>query len=70
MTVETAAFVKQGGEYRLMPYRITPNPLCKFCAEDKYVYPDLAKGSDFPEDIESECPLQPVSLCTLTFLQI
>lgn len=60
VTIEAAVFVKQGGEYRLMPYRITPSPFCSFCGNDSYVYPDLAKNSDFPEDIGAACPLQPV----------
>jgi hypothetical protein len=28
---------------------------------DKYIYPDLAKASDLPEDIGNNCPLAAVS---------
>ncbi|KAL7010912.1 hypothetical protein ACKWTF_014010 [Chironomus riparius] len=59
--LEIAAYIKQGGEYRLMPYRIPPSPFCSFCANDTYVYPDLSRNSDFPEDIVANCPLQPKS---------
>jgi len=61
VTIETAVYVKQGGEYRLMPYRLPPVPFCSFAAKDTYMYPDLAKNSDFPEDIAAECPLQPAN---------
>ena len=61
VTFDAAVYIKQGNEYRLMAYRIPESPFCSFAANDTYVYPDLAKNSDFPENIASECPLQAVN---------
>jgi len=52
---------KQGGEYRYTPYSIAPGPLCDTLGNDKFIYPDMAKHSDFPEDIIEKCPLPAVS---------
>lgn len=38
------AYKKQGGEYRLMPYKIK-KPLCEFLEEDKYFYDDFCANS-------------------------
>lgn len=46
---------KQGGEYRLLPYRIPPKPICTFINEDTYIYPELSASSDFP--LPMPCPL-------------
>lgn len=32
--IETKFYKKQGGEYRLQPYRLLKTPYCKFVAED------------------------------------
>ena len=42
-----------------------PGPFCDTLAKDDYVYPDIAKQSDFPKDIANNCPLQPVRFCFL-----
>lgn len=31
---ELKAYKKQGGEYRLMPYKLQPSPFCDFLAQD------------------------------------
>ena len=59
--IEIKFLKKQGGEYRYMPYTLGPGPLCDMSANDKYVYPEMAKYTDFPEDIKSKCPLPAVS---------
>jgi len=64
--VEIKTLKKQGGEYRYMPYTIGPGTVCDISASDKYIYPDIAKHSDFPEDIMSNCPLAAVSYDFLT----
>ena len=55
------AYVKQGGEYRLMPFKQPKKPLCEFFQDDDYVYPKLAEASDFPLDIKANCPLKAVN---------
>lgn len=59
--VEIRTLKKQGGEYRYMPYKQVPEAFCDVLAKDKYIYPDVAKHSDFPEDIERNCPLPAVN---------
>jgi len=61
IVIEIKTLKKQGGEYRYMPYKIPQGPICDVLASDKYFYPDIAKYSDFPEDIMSNCPLAAVS---------
>lgn len=34
VTIQMKAFKKQGGEYRLMPYKIPPTPFCDFVKSD------------------------------------
>lgn len=58
---ETIAFVKQGGEYRLMPYKVGKIPFCQLLQKDVYFYKKLTEKSDFPEDIEKDCPIVQVS---------
>ena len=43
-----------------MPYGTPPTPYCDICMNDIYVYPEVAKYSDFPEDIRNNCPIVPV----------
>ena len=33
--VSIDAFTKQGGEYRLMPYKVPPGPFCDFLIKDE-----------------------------------
>lgn len=55
--MEIKTLKKQGGEYRYLPYTIPPSPYCDALESDKYFYPEIAKYSDLPEDIRSNCPL-------------
>lgn len=48
-------FKKQGGEYRLTPFRTPPDSYCNFLKTDDRFYPALAEASDFPK--EGTCPL-------------
>ncbi|XP_070505980.1 uncharacterized protein [Chironomus tepperi] len=57
--METKLLKKQGGEYRYMPYGTPLTPYCDICTSDIYVYPEIAKYSDFPEDIRNNCPIVP-----------
>lgn len=49
-------FRKQGGEYRLMPFRIPKMALCDFVSDEKLYYPELCEYSDFEDPFK--CPLQ------------
>ena len=50
-----------GGEYRYTPYSFPPTAYCDAIISDKYVYPDVLKQSDFPQDVAANCPVPPVS---------
>ncbi|KAG5673202.1 hypothetical protein PVAND_003269 [Polypedilum vanderplanki] len=63
-TAQINILKKQGGEYRYLPYGLPEKQLCEFYANDTYVYPDVAKNSDLPEDIGSNCPIQPGNYTT------
>jgi hypothetical protein len=52
-------YIKQGGEYRLMPFKISSQPVCDSMKEDKYFMPEVAKVSNVT--IPVPCPLTPVS---------
>lgn len=41
-------YVKQGGEYRKMSFRLPEKNFCQFFMEDIYFYRDIAEASDFP----------------------
>jgi hypothetical protein len=56
---DTVILKKQGGEYRTLPFRLFPTPMCDYLANDVYFYPELAKNSDFPADVMSNCPFKP-----------
>lgn len=58
--VEAHFYKKQGGEYRLMPYKVPPTGFCKAVKNDIYFYPDLAKFSNYP--MPFPCPFTPVSI--------
>lgn len=51
---EVIAYIKRGGEYRKLPYRIAPRELCVAAQEEIYVYPELVLASDFPSPVP--CP--------------
>jgi hypothetical protein len=44
-----------------MPYAVPKTPFCNLNGNDKFFYPDFAKGSNFPADLLGNCPLQPVT---------
>lgn len=52
--------MKQGGEYRLLPYKLPKKPVCKFANEDKFFLPKTANVSEitFP----MACPLEVVKI--------
>lgn len=50
--------VKQGGQYRLMPYKLPKKGWCDFHNDDTYIYPEVAAGSDWP--LPMPCPLPAV----------
>lgn len=53
------AYKKQGGEYRLMPYKISTKPFCDFMNEDKYMIPEFFSFVNI--SLPMPCPLLPVS---------
>lgn len=55
-------YLKRGGDYQLLPYRIAEKGFCKFFQEDEFFYKDLAAKSDFPEDLINGCPMAAVIL--------
>jgi hypothetical protein len=52
--VLTNIYVKQGGEYRLMPFKFSPQPLCEFVNNDKTYVPEFEKVSNFTQP--KPCP--------------
>jgi hypothetical protein len=40
--------------------------ICDATKQDTYVYPDLVKVSNFPEDIENNCPFAVVSFSKIS----
>jgi hypothetical protein len=57
--VHVQFYVKQGGEYRKLPYNLPEKGFCKFQNEDEYIYKNFAASSDFPYPLI--CPLPAVS---------
>lgn len=58
-TVSMVTFTKQGGEYRMLPYKLPEKQFCDFFNEDDLFYPELTEYSDFTNPIR--CPLPVVS---------
>lgn len=58
--VESQFYKKQGGEYRLMPYKTPSTGFCNAVKNDIYFYPELVKFSNYPMPLP--CPLTPVSI--------
>lgn len=69
--VEGYAYIKQGGEYRRLPFKIPRKQFCKFFYEEIYFYPEFAKASDFPPPETATCPLPNVRniFCLFTRLR-
>lgn len=59
-TLEIIVLMKQGGQYRQLPYRIPPKIFCTFVQEDSYIYPEVASVSDFP--YPPSCPFPNVNV--------
>ena len=57
--IETAVFKKQGGEYRLMPYKLPKKGFCDFIASDELFVKDLVEYTNFTYPVP--CPLVKVS---------
>jgi hypothetical protein len=51
-------YLKQGGEYRLLPYKLPKKPLCDFVNEDAFFLPKAVNVSEirFP----MACPFEVV----------
>lgn len=54
---EATVYKKQGGEYRLMPFRYPPTGLCTAVNTDKVWYPDFVKVSDLPYPMPCPSPI-------------
>lgn len=52
--------LKQGGQYRKLPYNFPPSSCCETLNKDPYIYPDIAKVSDIPSPVP--CPFPQVKL--------
>jgi hypothetical protein len=53
-------FIKQGGEYRLLPYKLKKSPLCDFYRDDTFFYEEMTKMISYP--FPFVCPFKTVSL--------
>jgi hypothetical protein len=49
-------YIKQGGEYRLMPYKFPPQAVLDTFNNDKYFAPDFIKVSNFTQPLSSPVP--------------
>ena len=58
-TVSVKSFKKQGGEFRLMPYKLDRKKYCDFFNDDSYIFPEFVKYSDFK--LPLPCPLVKVN---------
>jgi hypothetical protein len=52
-------YIKQGGEYRLMPFKHPPQPICEFINNEKYYIPDAIKVTNFTLPVP--CPIPKVN---------
>lgn len=60
LEVEGRLYMKQGGEYRLLPYKSSKDGICSFVQADKFFYKEATAASDF--EFPFPCPLPSVSL--------
>lgn len=51
-------YVKQGGEYRLSPFKMPPRPLCEVVEADVSYYNEIAAESNLP--LPFSCPIKKV----------
>lgn len=50
--------IKQGGEYRLLPYKLAKKGVCDFVQDDTIFYPSFSAASTYPSPFP--CPLPAV----------
>jgi hypothetical protein len=63
----TTMYVKQGGEYRLTPFKVPSQSFYDFVNNDKTYIPELAKVSNFTQPMP--CPLSKVNhVCIFVFI--
>lgn len=53
-TCEALVYMKQGGEYRLMPYKLKKKAICDFYTEDTMFYAEMCQYSTWK--VPFECP--------------
>lgn len=53
--IDINVFIKQGGQYKKIPFKPPTKTLCKFLMEDEYFYEELAAVSNYP--FPFKCPL-------------
>lgn len=58
-TEELLVYLKQGGEYRILPYKVSKKGVCDFHNGDEYFYPEMSAVSDMP--LPYPCPFPAVS---------
>lgn len=56
---EILFYLKQGGEYRASPYKISRNPFCEMIHGDEMVLPEFIAASTLPSPLP--CPVPEVS---------
>lgn len=57
--LESIIYIKQGGEYRRMPFKLAKKGCCSAIQDDEIIYPDLVAVSDFPKQFP--CPFPSVT---------
>lgn len=57
-TREMVSFIKQGGEYRLLPYKFPSMPFCAFLQNDVFFYEEVCNYTDFI--YPAPCPFEAV----------
>lgn len=60
-TVEVQFYKKQGGEYRLMPFKLSPKPYCDFLYEHMDFYEEILETSNFQQK-PNVCPVSKVNI--------
>lgn len=60
MLVEARLAQKQGGEYRLLPYKLPQKKLCSFFDEDTIFFPEFTKASNI--SLPFPCPVPKVTI--------
>lgn len=50
-------YIKQGNQYRLMPYKLPKKPNSEFYNDDKIFYPEIAAVSDLPFPYPNPLPV-------------